>query len=133
VSGNRRQEFDRIWKFAVVGICATAVHAASYSILAMQLLSPLGANTAGFCAAVGVSYIGHSFWTFSDKAEFSGREFARWCALSISGFLLNTGFVIALVDLMHFHYLIAVLPMLFITPILTFLLARFRVFNRNSN
>ena len=123
-------EIGRIGKFAVVGLAATGVHATAYvTILSTTgLVSALGANTIAFLFAVGVSYVGHSQWTFADRSAFSGGEFIRWVLLSGTAFLLNSAFVYLLVDVLGMHYTAALVPMLLVVPTVTYLLARLKVF-----
>lgn len=121
-------------RFGLVGGLATAVHAGSYAA-SIEVLetSPLLANSAAFVIAFFVSFAGHLQWTFSDYSRSASGHaqlsaLARFLVTAIAGFCMNTAAVLLLVGILDANPLMAVLPMITITPISTFLLSRHWVF-----
>lgn len=119
--------------FGLVGASSTAVH---YIVaLAFAQTMPLAwANPLGFVTAFLVSYLGHTYLTFGlEKAQRSHRQrLPRFALVAFGSFCLTQMIVIALS-----HY--TVLPnwlilaiALAIVPVLTFLAAKFWVFNTST-
>ena len=115
-------------KFASVGVIATGVHALVYAV-AGGLLKPVLANLIAFLIAFLFSYTGHFLWTF--RAQTQGREmheaFAyqfRFLVVALSGLLLNSVAVWLVTERLQIDYLYAVVPMVFIVPLLNFALAK---------
>lgn len=111
---------------------ATAVHAIVYGLLG-TLITPLLANLVAFLIAFIFSYVGHFFWTF--RAQTQGhtvhKAFAyqlRFMTVAIIGLLLNSFAVWAVTEWLQLDYLFALVPMVFIVPLVTFALAKFWAF-----
>lgn len=76
------------WRFAVVGLSATATHV-GVAALAHWIagMPPQAANAAGFLAAAAVTYLGNHRWTFGRRARHRqalGR-FPAMAAVSLAG------------------------------------------------
>jgi putative flippase GtrA len=119
-------------KFASVGGLATAVHAVVYTVVGGHL-DPMLANLIAFLVAFIFSYIGHFLWTF--RAQTKGQEVhkavgyqIRFLTVAVMGLLLNSMAVWAVTDLFNVDYLFALVPMIFMVPLLTFALAKFWAF-----
>jgi putative flippase GtrA len=83
-------EFKRIVRFAAVGLSAAAIHYVSVVILVETLAAPpLLANIAGFLISFWMSYFGHRFWTFGDRASINNNSFLRFLATASLGFAMN--------------------------------------------
>lgn len=115
-------------KFASVGVVATAVHAVIYSF-AGTMLEPMLANLIAFLIAFIFSFSGHFLWTF--RAQTEGQElhkaFAyqiRFLIVALSGLVLNSLAVWVVTQWLQIDYLYAVVPMVFVVPLLTFALAK---------
>jgi len=115
-------------KFASVGVVATAVHAVVYGF-AGKLLEPILANFIAFLIAFIFSYVGHFLWTF--RAQTEGQEvhkaFAyqiRFLVVAVSGLVLNSLAVWVVTQWLQIDYLYAVVPMVFVVPLVTFGLAK---------
>lgn len=112
-----------VFRFAIVGLSASAVHAAVGIAASALGLVPLAANSAGFAAALGVSYFGNSVWTFRVDAARAGAFF-RFCVLALTAFAANQAIVYVLTARLDWSYLPSLGVVLFIVPALTFLAAR---------
>ncbi len=127
-------ELKRLFRFGGVGLAATAVHGLVYMAASSltQLFSPLQANTLAFLVAVGVSYLGHSNWTFKDRSGSAPYQLPKWLLLSVLGYLLNSAGVYVLVEVYRQHYAAGLVPILLVTPLITYWLAGRAVFTRAS-
>ena len=119
-------------KFASVGVVATAMHAVVYG-LAGKLLDPMLANLIAFLIAFIFSYTGHFLWTF--RAQTQGQQVHkamayqfRFLVVAISGLLLNSIAVWVVIQWLQIDYLYAVVPMVFVVPLVTFSLAKLWAF-----
>jgi putative flippase GtrA len=115
-------------KFASVGLIATGVHALVYGVVG-AVLEPMLANLIAFLIAFLFSYSGHFLWTF--RAQTQGREMHkafsyqfRFLVVALSGLLLNSVAVWLVTERLQIDYLYAVLPMVFVVPLVTFALAK---------
>lgn len=114
---------DQIVRYGISGAGLTAFYSLIYWVLAVPIgIAPLLANTAAFLATVVAGWIVHSRWSFRghgsrDKPMRQGLVFL---AVNIAGFLLNSVWVWLLVE----HFGLApswpILPIMFVTPWLSF-------------
>ncbi len=123
----------QIFRYIVVGLLGTAAHLAVLTACVELLQSDVvKATVAGFLAALSVSYVLNHYWTFeSDRPYFS--SFWRYLAVSVSGLLLNTGMVYAMVEYLHWWYLTAQISVIFVVPTSNFLLNRYWAFAANRH
>lgn len=115
---NRLRQMAR---FAVVGAAATATHVSVGLVLAEGLgLAPIWANLSAFATAVLVSYSGNLIWTFGMADDGFGR-LPRFCALALCGLVANQTIVFAAVDLAGWTYRVALIVVVLVVPVLTYL------------
>lgn len=112
-----------IARFGLVGLVATAVHAAvAVSLVTFASLSPHVANVIAFAVAFSVSFVGHSKFTFRKVGSP-----LRFLATVLIGFLAN---ILALEALLtasvpaHFAVGISTLA----APVVVFILSKLWVF-----
>lgn len=127
-----RSLIHQLSKFASVGGVATGVHALVYGVVG-RLLEPMLANLIAFLIAFVFSYLGHFLWTF--RAQTQGQKvhkaFAyqlRFLVVALSGLLLNSLAVWVVTEWLQMDYLFAVVPMVFVVPLVTFALAKLWAF-----
>src|SRR5438067_3562503 len=79
-------EGGRLIRFGIVGVCATFLYAGT-SLVAIKafLLSPVAASIIGHLAAMGISYCGHS--AFSFRLAFDHRNYL-WRFLTIAAAMI---------------------------------------------
>lgn len=111
-------------RFGIIGCLATAVHTVSFVGLVQVGLSGILSNLVAYSVAVGISYVGHSRWTFASKGKFH-----RFAVTSLLGLALNSAISFFLVDLWGLPAWVAAIVMLIVTPTLTFLALRLWVFS----
>lgn len=114
-------------RYALAGGAITVAVAASYWAIAEFLgVDPMVSLAIVFIFFSGVSYAVHGAFTFKDHGERDRHHVrgARFLAINIFGFLLNQLFVWYLVKHLGGPTWWPTLPMIFVTPLLTFALHR---------
>ena len=114
--------------FAVVGFTATAInYVAALAAQHLLGLAAMPAGVAGYAAAVGISYFGNSLLTFRRPAM-HGPQFARFAAISLVGLAINLGLVFFGSHVMGWPLWQALIPVVLIVPVSTFVMAKFWAF-----
>lgn len=113
-----------VW-FGVVGTAAMLVH----YLVVVQLLVPLGleplkANVLGFLVAFQVSYFGHRNQTFQADHLPHRRTLPRFFLIGGAGFLLNEALFLLLLRTTSLRYQTALLLVLIIVAMATFVAGR---------
>lgn len=81
----------RFFRFGVVGSLGFVIDfGITYLLKEGFGVWPFLANTAGFSMAVVNNYLLNKYWTFSEKSEFSARQFIGFLVISLIGLLINT-------------------------------------------
>ncbi len=118
----------QIMRFGVVGVTAAMIHFSMVVFLVQEFAyAPLVANIAGFLIAFQVSYLGHRLWTFSETSVLHREAYPKLVAVQIMNFALNEMFYYVLLSL-HLPYQLALLLVIAIMPIFTYLSSRWWVF-----
>lgn len=116
-------------RFGSVGLAATAVHAGVYAALvAVASAPPQSSNFIAFAIAFVVSFLGHHHFTFRGRSRSAGRAAVRFLVVALAGYALNAGFVALTTQKLAKPPLVAVLFMLFVTPVVTYVLAKLWAF-----
>jgi putative flippase GtrA len=127
---DHRTTLGQIVRFGVSGAFVTALGVGVYALVALVLrLHPQVGNLLAYLIAVGTGYLVHSRWSFRDHGE--ARTHAtrvRFFIVSLISYALNSFWVWLLYSRLHFTRAVPILPMLFVTPVVTFLLNRQWVF-----
>ena len=125
------ETFRQIFKFGAVGITATLAH----TLIFISTLRLLGwpeqiSNLVAFIIAFALSWSGHYFWTFQTGGWQTGgwQTMPRFVAVALAGYLLNALFVFIIITKLGWPDFYVLPLMLLITPIMTFLLARYWAF-----
>lgn len=120
--------FFQLCRFGIVGLSAAALH---FTIVVMLVqfagIPPLIANIAGFFSGFQVSYWGHKFWTFKASDMLHSTAIPRLLLVQTFSFLANE-FLFYLFISLHLPYTIALLIVLMIVPIFTFVFSKWWVF-----
>lgn len=118
----------QVARYIIVGGLGTAAHLAVLTLSVEWLqLDVIRASIAGFLAALSVSYALNHHWTFnSQRSPLS--SFWRYFVVSVSGLVLNTGMVYAMVEYLHWWYLTAQISVILVVPTSNFLLNRYWAF-----
>ena len=122
-------------KFGTVGALATLVHIVMFVTLIETFgVWELFANFIAYCAAVGVSFIGHSYWTFKEPSRNAKQRltkqnaFIRFWLVSLSGLIINTTIVFLVTEIWHASYYYAIALMVTVTPLFVFSVSKTWVF-----
>jgi putative flippase GtrA len=118
-------------RFGLVGGFVTALGAGAYWVPATFLgVPPLVANVLGYVVAAGIGYLLHSRISFRGHGSRDNpvQRTGRFVIVSLISLALNSLFVWALTGPLHGPTWWPVVPMLFVTPLVTFGLNRQWVF-----
>jgi putative flippase GtrA len=127
-----RAGLAQIIRFVIVGSLAALVHV-SMVVLLVQLYDflPLVANAGGFLVSVQVSYWGHRLWTFAATDVLHREAYPKLVMLQISNFCLNELLYFILLSL-QLPYLLALLIVMTVLPVFTFLASKFWIFRSSQ-
>jgi putative flippase GtrA len=124
--------FGQLIRYALTGGFITALGAALYWVTATFMgVHPLLANVLAYALCVAIGYVLHSRWSFKDHGsrDNPAKRTSRFFLVSLISFALNSLFVWILTGpLLDGPTWWPVLPMLFVTPLVTFALNRRWVF-----
>jgi putative flippase GtrA len=122
----------QVVRYVVAGALGTAAHLGVMVLSVERLgLGPVAGSVAGFGAALVVSYLVNRAWTFRTGRRRSGRLW-RYALVCLSGLAINTGLMVALVEGLHWHYLLAQLSVIFVVPTINFVLSRHWAFDAGA-
>jgi putative flippase GtrA len=121
----------QIGRFVISGGLATALNVAVYWVVAVPLrVEPLLANLLGYLAAMVSGYVLHSRWSFKGhgRRDDPVRTTSRFFIVSLVSLGLNSLWVWLLTDFFALAPSWPIIPMLVVTPLVTFALNRRWVF-----
>jgi putative flippase GtrA len=125
--------FGQLFRFGLVGGFVTGLYAIVYSPLAkFEIVSPQLANLAGYLVAMVTGYVLHSNWSFRGHGarDNPAQTTSRFFIVSLVSLGLNALFVFILTDsrALDGPWWWPLIPILFVTPLVTFSLNRQWVF-----
>jgi putative flippase GtrA len=126
----RRAVLGQLFRFIVSGAFVTALGVGVYALVALVLnWHPQLGNFLAYVVAMATGYVLHSTWSFRDHgAERTHGTKLRFVTVSLISYALNSFWVWLLYSYLDLHRAVPILPMLFVTPAVTFLLNRHWVF-----
>ena len=129
-SEERRAMIGQLIRFVISGALVTALGVGVYAIVALVLLwHPQLGNFLAYAVAMATGYVMHSKWSFRDHgAERTHTTKVRFVIVSLISYALNSFWVWLLYTHLDLHRAVPIIPMLFVTPAVTFLLNRQWVF-----
>ncbi len=120
-------------RFAVSGGLATVIHVGVFVFLVEWFaLRPVVAAIPAFVFALFVSYGLNYHWTFSASSPHR-IMLPRFVVVALLGLALNLSITYAVVDVMYYGYGYALLLVVLLVPLATFLLSKIWVFNEQDN
>ena len=130
LSPERRTMIAQLARFVISGAFVTALGVAVYALVALVLRwHPQLGNFLAYVVAVATGYVMHSRWSFRDHGgERTHRTKVRFVVVSLISYALNSFWVWLLYTKLHVGRAAPILPMLFVTPAVTFVLNRQWVF-----
>lgn len=118
----------QVGRFGIVGVTAASIHFLTVVFLVQNfLIEPLAANVMGFLISFQVSYWGHRLWTFQGTTALHRTAFSKLLLVQLINFSANELLFYIFLSL-HFPYQLALIMVLTILPIFTFLSGKFWVF-----
>jgi len=123
----RRTVLMQLVRYALAGLAITLAVAASYwAITDLLHVDPMISFTIVFLVFSVISYVTHGEFSFKDHGERDRHHvrMSRFLAVNVLGFLVNQGFIWLLVKQLDGPTWWPTIPMVFVTPLLTFSLHR---------
>jgi putative flippase GtrA len=117
----------QLFRYALAGFAITLAAAGSYWAIADLLhVDPMVSYAIVFLLFSIVSYVTHGEYSFKGHGERDRRHIrmGRFFAINVLGFLVNQGFIWLLVKQLDGPTWWPTIPMVFVTPLLTFALHR---------
>lgn len=126
----RRTILAQLFRFLVSGATVTALGVGVYALVALVLRwHPQIGNLLAYVAAMATGYVLHSRWSFKDHGgERTGGTGIRFVIVSLISLALNSFWVWLLTEPLALSPAWPIVPMLFVTPLVTFTLNRQWVF-----
>lgn len=126
----RRRLLAQLIRFIISGALVTALGVGVYAFVALVLRwHPQLGNFLAYAIAVATGYVMHSKWSFRDHgADRTHATKVRFVIVSIISYALNSLWVWLLFTHLDLGRAAPILPMLFVTPVVTFALNRQWVF-----
>ena len=126
----RSEVLMQLIRFGLVGGFVTALGAGAYLVAALSGVAPLLANVIAYVVAMATGYVLHSRVSFRGHGsrDNPGARSVRFVTVSLLSFALNSLFVWTLTGPLALPVWVPVIPMLFVTPLVTFTLNRRWVF-----
>lgn len=123
----RRTVLLHLVRYALAGLAITVAAAGAYWAIADLLhVDPMASYGIVFLVFSGISYFTHGEYSFKGHGERDRHHvrMSRFLAINVLGFLVNQGFIWVLVKQLDGPTWWPTIPMIFITPLLTFALHR---------
>jgi len=127
IGAERRTMLLQLIRYAFAGFAITLAVAASYWAIAEYMaVDPMVSFTIVFLFFSGVSYVTHGAFSFKDHGARDRHHvrMGRFLAINLLGFVVNQGFIWMLVKQLEGPTWWPTIPMVFVTPLLTFTLHR---------
>jgi len=128
----RRTVLLHLMRYAFAGFAITLAAAASYWAIADLLhVDPMVSYTIVFLIFSVISYVTHGEFSFKGHGERDRHHIrmSRFLVINVIGFLVNQGFIWLLVKKLGGPTWWPTIPMIFLTPLLTFVLHRRYVYS----
>ncbi|MEO7277000.1 MAG: GtrA family protein [Sphingomicrobium sp.] len=126
----RRAVLAQLVRFIISGATVTALGVGVYAIVAVVLeWNPQLGNFLAYAVAMGTGYFVHSRWSFRDHgAKRTASTQVRFVIVSLISYALNSLWVWLVYSRLQLGRGAPIVPMVFVTPAVTFLLNRKWVF-----
>jgi putative flippase GtrA len=129
LSPERRTVLMQLARFIVAGGIVTALGVAVYAIVALVLRwHPQIGNLLAYAVAMATGYVIHSRWSFRDHGTRTQSTGIKFVMVSLLSLAMNSFWVWLLTEPMGLSPAWPIVPMLFVTPAVTFVLNRQWVF-----
>ncbi len=125
----RRQLLGQLVRFLISGALVTALGVAVYAVVALGLRwHPQLGNLLAYLVAMATGYLMHSRWSFRGHGRRTPGTAVRFVGVSLVSLALNALWVALITGPLGLGPAWPIVPMLFVTPAVTFVLNRYWVF-----
>jgi len=125
----RRAVLAQLFRFILTGGFVTLLGVGVYAIVALGLRwHPQAGNLLAYLVAMGTGYFLHSKWSFKGHGSRTQTTGIKFITVSLISLALNSFWVWLLTEPLGLNPEWPILPMIFVTPAVTFLLNRQWVF-----
>jgi putative flippase GtrA len=129
LSPERRAILSQLMRFLISGALVTILGVAVYAFVALMLRwHPQVGNLLAYLVAMASGYVMHSRWSFRDYGQRTKGTGVRFVIVSLISLGLNSLWVALITGPLGLGPAWPILPMLFVTPAVTFVLNRHWVF-----
>jgi len=129
LSPERRTVLLQLARFIIAGGLVTALGVAVYALVALVLRwHPQIGNLLAYAVAMATGYVMHSRWSFRDHGTRTRSTGVKFVFVSLLSLAMNSFWVWLLTEPMALSPAWPIVPMLFVTPAVTFVLNRQWVF-----
>ena len=129
LSHERRTVLMQLTRFIISGVVVTALGVAVYAFVALVLRwHPQLGNLLAYLVAMATGYVMHSRWSFRDHGRRTRSTGVKFVVVSLISLGLNSFWVWLFTGPLGLGPAWPILPMLFVTPAVTFILNRQWVF-----
>ena len=129
LSPERRAILSQLLRFLVSGAIVTLLGVAVYAFVALVLRwHPQLGNLLAYAVAMATGYVMHSRWSFRDHGERTRSTAVKFVIVSLISLGLNSLWVYLITGPLDMGPAWPIVPMLFVTPAVTFILNRQWVF-----
>jgi putative flippase GtrA len=129
ISPERRAVLSQLLRFLVSGAFVTALGVGVYAFVALVLRwHPQLGNLLAYVVAMATGYVMHSRWSFRGHGERNRGTAVKFIVVSLISLGLNSLWVALITGPLGLSPAWPILPMLFVTPAVTFVLNRQWVF-----
>ena len=129
ISPERRAILSQLLRFLISGALVTLLGVGVYAIVALGLgWHPQIGNLLAYLVAMATGYVMHSRWSFRDHGQRTKSTAVRFVIVSLISLGLNSLWVALITGPLGLGPAWPILPMLFVTPAVTFTLNRYWVF-----
>jgi putative flippase GtrA len=129
ISPERRAILSQLLRFLISGALVTLLGVAVYAVVALVLgWHPQLGNLLAYFVAMATGYVMHSRWSFRDHGERTKSTALKFVIVSLISLGLNSLWVALITGPLGLGPAWPILPMLFVTPAVTFTLNRYWVF-----
>lgn len=124
-----RDLFYQLMRFSMTGATAASVH---YFVVVIIVeifkLDPLWVNVIGFGSGFIISFFGHRYWTFADSNRHIMIGLPMFLVVAGINFGINQSLFYLFLRIFNLQYYFALLIVLCIMALITFLLSKLWVF-----
>ena len=125
----RSAVIGQLVRFIITGAFVTALGVSAYAVVALGLRwHPQIGNFLAYLVAMGTGYVMHSRWSFRGHGRRGGSTGIKFVTVSLLSLGLNSFWVWLFTNPFALDPAWPILPMLLVTPAVTFLLNRQWVF-----